>query len=76
MARAGALATNGSTQIGYLAWAWNADFDCSSGPGLITGYGPGDPTSYGAAYKATLPRWASEPVAGAYRERRDANLGG
>jgi hypothetical protein len=38
----------------YLAWAWNADFDCSSGPGLITDYVPGDPTSYGAAYKAHL----------------------
>ena len=38
----------------YLAWAWNADFDCSSGPGLITDYVPGDPTSYGAAYQAHL----------------------
>jgi hypothetical protein len=38
----------------YLAWAWNADFNCSSGPGLITDYVPGDPTSYGAAYQAHL----------------------
>jgi endoglucanase len=38
----------------YLAWAWNADFDCSSGPGLITDYVPGDPTNYGAAYQAHL----------------------
>ena len=35
----------------YLAWAWNADFACSSGPGLITDY-TGTPTTYGAAYKA------------------------
>jgi endoglucanase len=37
----------------FLAWAWNADFACSSGPGLITDY-TGTPTSYGAAYKAIL----------------------
>ena len=37
----------------YLAWAWNADFNCSSGPGLITDY-TGTPTNYGAAYKAIL----------------------
>jgi hypothetical protein len=38
----------------YLAWAWNADFACSSGPGLITDYVPGDATAFGAAYKAHL----------------------
>jgi hypothetical protein len=43
-----------SEGISYLAWAWNADFNCSSGPGLITDYVPGDPTAYGAAYKAHL----------------------
>ena len=43
-----------SQNTSYLAWAWNADFDCSSGPGLITDYVPGDATSYGAAYKAHL----------------------
>jgi endoglucanase len=37
----------------YLAWAWNADFDCSKGPGLITDY-QGDPTAFGAAYQAHL----------------------
>jgi hypothetical protein len=37
----------------YLAWAWNADFNCSSGPGLITDY-TGTPTAYGQAYKAHL----------------------
>ena len=43
-----------SQNTSYLAWAWNADFDCSSGPGLVTDYVPGDPTNYGAAYKAHL----------------------
>ena len=43
-----------SQNTSYLAWAWNADFNCSSGPGLITDYVPGDPTTYGAAYKAHL----------------------
>jgi hypothetical protein len=43
-----------SQSTSYLAWAWNADFDCSSGPGLVTDYVPGTPTNYGAAYKAHL----------------------
>jgi endoglucanase len=43
-----------SQSTSYLAWAWNADFNCSSGPGLITDYVPADPTNYGAAYKAHL----------------------
>ena len=43
-----------SQHTSYLAWAWNADFNCSSGPGLVTDYVPGDPTAYGAAYKAHL----------------------
>jgi hypothetical protein len=41
----------------YLAWAWNADFNCSSGPGLITSY-TGTPTAYGAGYRAHLRRLA------------------
>ena len=40
-----------SQNTSFLAWAWNADFACSSGPGLITDY-TGTPTNYGAAYKA------------------------
>ena len=27
-----------SQSSSYLAWAWNADFPCASGPGLITSY--------------------------------------
>jgi hypothetical protein len=42
-----------SEGISFLAWAWNADFACSSGPGLITDY-TGTPTNYGTAYKAIL----------------------
>jgi hypothetical protein len=26
-----------SQNTSYLAWAWNADFNCSSGPGPVTG---------------------------------------
>ena len=42
-----------SQNTSYLAWAWNADFNCSAGPGLITSYN-GTATAYGAAYKAHL----------------------
>jgi endoglucanase len=42
-----------SQNTSFLAWAWNADFACSSGPGLITDY-TGTPTNYGSAYKAIL----------------------
>jgi hypothetical protein len=38
---------------GNLAAAWNADFNCSTGLGLITGY-TGTPTGYGAGYEAHL----------------------
>ncbi len=37
----------------YLAWTWNADFDCAAGPGLITSYS-GTPTNYGQGYRAHL----------------------
>src|ERR1700734_3576780 len=42
-----------SEHTSYLAWAWNADFNCSTGPGLITDYN-GDPTAYGAGYESHL----------------------
>jgi endoglucanase len=42
-----------SEPASYLAWAWNADFPCASGPGLITSYA-GSPTPYGAGYRAHL----------------------
>ncbi len=37
----------------YLAWAWNADFDCSVGPSLISSYS-GTPTAYGTGYRTHL----------------------
>jgi hypothetical protein len=42
-----------SQSSSYLAWAWNADFPCASGPSLITSYA-GSPTPYGAGYRAHL----------------------
>jgi hypothetical protein len=42
----------------YLAWAWNADFNCSNGPGLVIDY-QGDPTAFGAAYQAHLAALAA-----------------
>jgi hypothetical protein len=44
----------------YLAWAWNADFNCSSGPGLVTSYG-GHPTAYGIGYRRHLRVLAKHP---------------
>ncbi len=42
-----------SKSASYLAWTWNSDFNCASGPGLITSY-TGTPTGFGAAYEADL----------------------
>jgi hypothetical protein len=39
-----------SAHGGYLAYAWNADFDCATGPGLISSY-DGTPTAYGAGFE-------------------------
>jgi endoglucanase len=41
-----------SQGTGYLAWTWN-NWDCSSGPSLISDY-TGAATAYGAQYKAHL----------------------
>jgi endoglucanase len=46
-----------SLSVNYLAWAWNADFQCAGGPGLISSY-HGDPTPYGSGYRAHLQRLA------------------
>src|ERR1700756_8309 len=37
----------------FLFWTWNADFNCASGPGLITNYN-GAPTGFGAGYESAL----------------------
>jgi aryl-phospho-beta-D-glucosidase BglC (GH1 family) len=42
-----------SRSTSYLAWAWNADFNCSSGPGLVSDYA-GTPTNYGVGVQAHL----------------------
>jgi hypothetical protein len=40
-----------SIHSSYAGWAWNADFQCSSGPSLITAY-DGTPTAFGAGFKS------------------------
>ena len=42
-----------SRSTSYLAWAWNADFNCSSGPGLVSSYN-GKPTGYGIGVRRHL----------------------
>jgi len=42
-----------SEDTSYLAWAWNADFNCASGPGLITNYN-GGATAFGTGYESHL----------------------
>jgi endoglucanase len=47
-----------SEHTSYLAWAWNADFNCASGPGLITNY-DGTPTAYGAGFESHISALAA-----------------
>jgi endoglucanase len=49
-----------SRSASYLAWAWNTDFNCATGPGLITSY-TGTPTPYGAGYESMLRMLARSP---------------
>jgi endoglucanase len=42
-----------SHSASYLAWSWNADANCASGPSLITSYS-GSPTVPGAAFRSHL----------------------
>ena len=48
-----------SKSTSYLAWTWNADSTCSSGPGLITSY-TGTPTAYGKGYESHLQSLARD----------------
>jgi endoglucanase len=41
----------------YLAWTWNSDFNCATGPGLITSYS-GAPTGMGVGVEAMLHNMA------------------
>ena len=40
--------------ISYLGWAWNPDFDCSTGPSLVSDYS-GTPTALGQGFLTHLP---------------------
>jgi hypothetical protein len=42
-----------SNGVSYLGWAWNADFSCGGGPGLISDW-MGTPTGFGTGLKAHL----------------------
>jgi endoglucanase len=57
-----------SKDASYLAWAWNSDFNCYSGPGLINNYN-GAPTAYGAGYESDLHSIESDLHAIAHRLR-------
>ena len=50
-----------SKSTSYLAWAWDTDSNCATGPGLITSY-TGTPTPYGAGYEADLHALAPAPA--------------
>jgi endoglucanase len=45
----------------YLAWTWNTDFNCATGPGLITSYA-GTPTPFGAGYESDLHALTATPA--------------
>jgi hypothetical protein len=49
-----------SKSTSYLAWAWDTDSNCATGPGLITSY-TGAPTPYGAGYEADLRALSAPP---------------
>ena len=49
-----------SKSASYFAWTWNTDFNCATGPGLITSY-TGTPTPYGAGYESMLRMLARSP---------------
>ena len=42
-----------SKNANFLAWTWNTDFNCATGPGLITNYN-GEPTGLGAGVESAL----------------------
>ncbi len=39
--------------VSYLGWAWNADFNCNNGPGLVSDW-TGTPTGFGQGLQAHL----------------------
>jgi endoglucanase len=63
-----------SIPASYLAWAWNTDFNCASGPGLITSY-TGTPTAYGAGYESMLNSLGRRPpLTPSHLERADQGV--
>src|SRR5205807_4425974 len=52
-----------TNHISYLGWAWNADFQCSSGPSLITAY-DGTPTSFGIGFKNNVAKFGGPTPTG------------
>lgn len=49
----GYMAWADAHDVSYLGWAWNSDFNCNSGPGLVSDYG-GTPTGFGVGLKNHL----------------------
>jgi hypothetical protein len=47
--------------VSYLGWAWNSDFNCNSGPGLVSDYN-GTPTGFGAGLQSHLAAVAGQQV--------------
>ena len=47
--------------VSYLGWAWNSDFNCNSGPGLVSDYN-GTPTGFGAGLRDHLAAVAGGQV--------------
>jgi endoglucanase len=50
-----------SHDASFLAWTWNTDFNCATGPGLITSYN-GAPTGFGAGVESALHDMATHAL--------------
>ncbi len=47
--------------VSYLGWAWNTDFNCNSGPGLVSDYN-GTPTGFGVGFRDHLAAVGGQQV--------------
>jgi hypothetical protein len=50
-----------SKSASFLAWTWNTDFNCATGPGLISNYN-GKPTGFGAGVESALHDMATHAL--------------